>query len=107
MADIFAGRGNAGNGDAQPHASAGDFDELPNVSRLMVGVLRADGKSYEYPPHSLIAWIEGSLLKGLFNGPEGQPRLFFSTSGLSHGFQGIESALANGNCEWKPPKKKK
>lgn len=107
MADIFAGRGSVGNGDAMPSIAAGDFDELPNVSKLMIGVMRADGKSYETPPHTLIAWIEGSLVKFLFNGPEGQPRLFGTTSGLSHGLHGIEKSLGSGMCEWKPPKRKK
>jgi hypothetical protein len=107
MANIFAGRGNVGNGDRRPNLAAGDYEGYPHVSQLMVGVARQNGDGYETPPHTLIAWVEGTLLFFLFNAGDDQPRLFGSTSGISHGLEGIETALASGNCQWKPPKGKK
>lgn len=104
MADIFDRRGSVSEGDGRPLSSAGDFEELPRLSRLMIGEWSDANSKWKLPPHSLIAWAEGSIIKFLFNAGEKEPRLFGSTSGLSHGLKGIEAALANGQCEWKPPK---
>ena len=107
MGDIFDQRGRASTENGHPAQSAGDYDELPHVSRLMVGVWSEHKKNWELPPHTLIMWLEGSIAKFLFTAKNDNPRLFGTTSGLSHGLGGVQTALASGQCEWKPPKGKK
>ncbi len=85
----------------------GDYDEAPNVSILLAGKPSADGKGWESPPHRLTLWLEGSLLKFVFTSEDDQPKLYGSTSGLSHGLAGIETAITTGMSEWKKPRPRK
>lgn len=107
MGDIFDQRGRGCENNGRPAMSAGDYDELPHVSRLMVGVWSDERKEWELPPHTLIMWLEGSILHFLFAAGDKEQRLFGTTSGLSHGLNGVQTALASGNCAWKPPKAQK
>jgi len=87
--------------------SAGDFDGLPLLSKLMCGVGNADGKGYKLAPHTLTIFLEGSLLKatlGVTGAQDANPKVWLVTSGLSHGLKGIEDALRNDQFEVKPPR---
>lgn len=104
MGDVISGRTSCNSNGLADSTLAGDFDELPQLSKLMCGVKTPDGRGWICPPHTLVVWLEGSLAKWCFRSDDKSPKLYGAISGLQHGLRGIESALANLQCEWKAPR---
>lgn len=107
MSTVLDGRKKCLDGKSLQIAAGADFDELPNVSVLMAGKIGKDQKTWESPPHSLILWLEGTLLKFCFRSDDDAPKLYGSTSGLPGGLAGIEQALKQENCDWRHPRSSK
>jgi hypothetical protein len=107
MSDVFSARNAAKGGGVFGISSAGDFEELPLLSKFLCGLVGKDGKSWEIPPHSLTVFVEGSVVKCVIGSGDDEPKFFGTISSLASGFQGVETALKTQTGEWKPPKSSK
>jgi hypothetical protein len=81
----------------------GGFEnEFPEVSAVLKGSFNQETRFWIIPPASITLFVEGARLKFVCN-PRGHGQVCFGTiADASSGLQGLEKALAEGNCEWKP-----
>jgi hypothetical protein len=107
MSDVLDDRKAVLSGGFASVSSAGDFDELPNLSKLMCGVPGKASGTWECPPHNLTIWLEGSTAKFALGAGDSEPKCFGTFPGLSSGLLGVEQALVKKTCEWKQPKDSK
>lgn len=78
-----------------------DFDELPELSAMLGGILSSDGKAFLAPPCSLTLWVEGGLIKFVLGAQDDEVKTWGTFPRLSEGLYGVEKALVDGNCETK------
>ena len=81
-----------------------DIGDLELIGELLCGKVGGSGLEWERPPHKLLLWLEGGLLKFVFMAKDTDPKLWGTSKGLAEGLLGIENALAKEQCEWKYPK---
>lgn len=81
-----------------------DFDQYPLVSQLLAGKALPNGGGWELPPHKLLLWPEGDILKFLFTAGDEHPKCWGTSSGLAEGILGIEKALTDGDYDWRKPR---
>lgn len=79
-------------------SGAADYEEYPELSTFLAGVLGPDGKSWECQPQTVTLWLEADMVHFCIGRREEPVKIFGSFGGLSEGLAGLEAALASGRC---------
>jgi len=78
-------------------SGAADFDEYPELSTFLAGVLSGDGKSFELEPQTITLWLEADMVHFCIGRTLAPVKLFGSFPSLSQGLAGVEKALTDGH----------
>lgn len=94
---------NNGN-DSGPGVPSSFCDQWPLLAQLFAGVHDETGQQWKLWPCTLSLWFDCGVLKFCVSPKCGPKVCFGSVKALGEGLDGLEAALARGDCEWKTRK---
>lgn len=94
----------AADGESGPAVPGSFADCFPLLAQFFGGIRDESGKSWKLWPCTVSLWFDSGNLKFCVSPKCGPKVCFGSVKRLGEGLDGLEAALANGDCEWKTRK---
>lgn len=86
----------------EPAINAGFPEAFPEISAIFSGDFNSETGFWRIPPASITLFAEGGRLKFCIN-PQGFGQVCFGTvQDANEGLEGVQRAIRDGHCEWKP-----